>query len=441
MSASILWFRRDLRLGDHPALAEAGRGAGRVLALYVLDPRLLGASGAPRRTFLYRCLRELDERLGGRLHVVHGDPTDVLPRVVREFEATSVHVSADAGPYGRERDALVEKAIDAEFVRTGSPYAITPGRVVKGDGTPFKVFTPFYRAWKEHGWRGPAKMSTVDWVDPSTKDCIPEDEDLGGMTLPAAGEAEARRAWRKFREVREDYAEHRDRPDLPGTSRMSPYLRWGCVHPRTLLADLGEEDEAYRRELAFRDFYADVLWHRPETARENYDRKFDAMPYDTGDELFEAWCAGKTGFPIVDAGMRQLLAEGWMHNRVRMIVASFLAKDLHLWWRRGAAHFMRHLVDGDLASNQHGWQWAAGTGTDASPYFRVFNPITQGEKFDPNGDYVRKYVPELRGVPGKHVHQPWRLDGGVPPGYPPPIVDHAEERLEALRRYDIVKAT
>ncbi|SDN38926.1 cryptochrome/photolyase family protein [Allokutzneria albata] len=436
-----MWFRRDLRLGDHPALAEAGRAADRVLALYVLDPRLVKASGAPRRTFLYRCLRELDERLDGRLHVVHGDPAEVLPRVVREYGATSVHVSADAGPYGRERDALVEKAIDAKFVRTGSPYAITPGRVVKGDGTPFKVFTPFYRAWVEHGWRGPAKTSksTVDWIGPSTKDAIPADEDLGGMTLPAVGEAAARQAWRTFREVRSDYAEHRDRPDLPGTSRMSPYLRWGCVHPRTLLADLGAEDEAYRRELAFRDFYADVLWHRPETARENYDRRFDVLPYDEGDELFDAWRAGKTGFPIVDAGMRQLLAEGWMHNRVRMIVASFLAKDLHLWWRRGAAHFMRYLVDGDLASNQHGWQWTAGTGTDASPYFRVFNPITQGEKFDPDGDYVRKYVPELRGVPGKRVHQPWKLDGGVPPGYPLPIVDHAEERLEALRRYDIVK--
>ncbi|GAA3993054.1 deoxyribodipyrimidine photo-lyase [Allokutzneria multivorans] len=439
-----MWFRRDLRLGDHPALAEAGRAAERVLALFVLDPRLLEVSGAPRRTFLYRCLRELDERLDGRLLVLHGDPADVVPRVVREYEAGSVHVSADAGPYGRERDALVEKAIDAEFVRTGSPYAITPGRVVKGDGTPFKVFTPFYRAWTEHGWRGPAttSKSTVDWIEPSTKDSIPDDEDLGGMSLPAAGEAAARKAWRKFREVRSEYAEHRDRPDLPGTSRISPYLRWGCVHPRTLLADLGADDEAYRRELAFRDFYADVLWHRPETARENYDRKFDVLPYDSGDkadELFDAWCAGQTGFPVVDAGMRQLLAEGWMHNRVRMIVASFLAKDLHIWWRRGASHFMRHLVDGDLASNQHGWQWTAGSGTDASPYFRVFNPITQGEKFDPNGDYVRKYVPELRGVQGKAVHQPWKLAGGRPKDYPAPIVDHAEERLEALRRYDIVK--
>ncbi|MFB9904524.1 cryptochrome/photolyase family protein [Allokutzneria oryzae] len=448
MTTSILWFRRDLRLGDHPALAEAGRAADRVLALYVLDPRLLGPSGAPRRTFLYRCLRELNDQLDGRLLVLRGDPIDVVARVVREFGADSVHVSADAGPYGRERDALVEKAIDVDFVRTGSPYAITPGRVLKGDGTPFKVFTPFYRAWTEHGWRGPARTSasTVDWVDPSRMDgvAIPDDEDLGGMEIPAAGEDAARKAWREFRKVRAEYAEHRDRPDLPGTSRISPYLRWGCVHPRTLLADLGPDDEAYRRELAFRDFYADVLWHRPESARKNYDRKFDALPHDSGekaDELFEAWCAGKTGFPIVDAGMRQLLAEGWMHNRVRMIVASFLAKDLHLWWRRGATHFMRYLVDGDLASNQHGWQWTAGSGTDASPYFRVFNPITQGEKFDPNGDYVRRYVPELREVAGKRVHQPWKLDGGVPAGYPAPIVDHAEERLEALRRYDIVKGT
>jgi deoxyribodipyrimidine photo-lyase len=199
----------------------------------------------------------------------------------------------------------------------------------------------------------------------------------------------------------------------------------------------------FRSELAWRDFYADVLWHHPRTARHNADRRFDAMPFDSGDaadELFDAWRDGRTGYPIVDAGMRQLLAEGWMHNRVRMIVASFLVKDLHLPWWRGARHFMRHLVDGDLASNQHGWQWAAGSGTDAAPYFRIFNPTSQGEKFDPAGEYVRRYVPQLRGVDGKAVHQPWKLRDGPPPGYPPPIVDHATERAESLSRYALVKA-
>jgi deoxyribodipyrimidine photo-lyase len=217
------------------------------------------------------------------------------------------------------------------------------------------------------------------------------------------------------------------------------------VHPRTLLADLAEESgegpETFRSELAWREFHADVLWHQPRTARHNYDRRFDGVEYESGkaaDEAFDAWCAGRTGYPVVDAGMRQLLAEGWMHNRVRMVVASFLVKDLHLPWWRGARHFMRHLVDGDLASNQLNWQWVAGCGTDAAPYFRVFNPTAQGTKFDPDGDYVRKYVPELRQVEGKKIHEPWKLPDGPPKGYPAPIVEHTHERQVALERYGAI---
>jgi deoxyribodipyrimidine photo-lyase len=227
---------------------------------------------------------------------------------------------------------------------------------------------------------------------------------------------------------------------------MSVHLKYGAVHPRTLLADLagraGEGADTLRTELAWRDFYADVLWHHPETARENFDRRYDALPWDSGAEAdahFEAWATGRTGFPIVDAGMRQLRETAWVHNRVRMIVASFLVKDLHLHWTRGARHFMRYLADGDLASNQHGWQWAAGTGTDAAPFFRVFNPVSQGERFDPHGDYVRRFVPELRDVRGAAVHRPWELPGGPPGGYPSPIVDHAEERREALTRFEHVR--
>jgi deoxyribodipyrimidine photo-lyase len=219
------------------------------------------------------------------------------------------------------------------------------------------------------------------------------------------------------------------------------------VHPRTLLADLarrrGDSVDTYRSEIAWREFYADVLFSRPDSARENYDKAFDALPLASGkaaEEAFDRWREGRTGFPIVDAGMRQLRAQAWMHNRVRMITASFLVKDLHLPWWLGARHFMQLLVDGDLASNQHGWQWTAGTGTDAAPYFRVFNPVTQGEKFDPDGDYVREFVPELRGIAGKAVHRPWELPGGPPGGYPAPMVDHKAERLEALDRYERVKA-
>ncbi|NMN95135.1 deoxyribodipyrimidine photo-lyase [Nocardiaceae bacterium YC2-7] len=447
--SAIVWFRRDLRLGDLPTLLSAADAADHCLALFVLDEKLLGPSGPARRTYLYRCLRALDEQLGGRLLVVKGDPVDVLPKVASSIDAETVHISADYGPYGTRRDTEVGEALGSvELVATGSPYAVAPGRIRKSDDTPYKVFTPFRRAWYEHGWRAPAQTDakTVRWLEPDLPDriAIPDDEDLGETTLPAAGEAAALARWKEF--LAEDlgqYDDARNRPDLDASSRLSPFLKFGCVHPRTLLADLrGDEPSTatLRSELAWRDFYADVLHNRPDTARKNFDRRFDRIEYASGreaDENFAAWCEGRTGFPIVDAGMRQLLGEGWMHNRVRMITASFLTKDLHLPWWWGARHFMRHLVDGDLASNQHGWQWTAGSGTDASPYFRVFNPTTQGEKFDPNGDYVRRWVPELAGVAGKAVHT---LKDSRPDDYPEPIVDHAHERVDALRRYDDIKA-
>jgi deoxyribodipyrimidine photo-lyase len=455
--SAVLWFRRDLRIGDHPALLAAAERADDVLGVFVLDEDLLAPSGAVRRAFMYDCLRALDDQLSGRLLVVRGRPADVLPVLAASVGATSVHASTDCGPYGRARDEAVAEALaarDVELVRDGSPYAVTPGRVRKQDGTPFRVFTPFYRAWVTHGWRGPADTgpATVRWLDPADRDGgpralkVPTESVPKGIDLPVAGERAALRQWAEFREQGlADYRDLRDRPDQPGSSRMSAYLRWGCVHPRTLLADLtrtsGDGAETFRSELAWREFHADVLWHQPRTARHNYDRRFDDVRYESGataDEAFEAWCAGRTGFPLVDAGMRQLLAEGWMHNRVRMVVASFLVKDLHLPWWRGARHFMRHLVDGDLASNQLNWQWVAGCGTDAAPYFRVFNPVTQGTKFDPDGDYVRKYVPELREVTGRRVHEPWRLPDGPPAGYPAPIVEHAHERQVALERYGAI---
>jgi deoxyribodipyrimidine photo-lyase len=257
--------------------------------------------------------------------------------------------------------------------------------------------------------------------------------------MPAAGEEAAVRRWRRFRdELLPDYAEARDRPGVDGTSRMSPYLHLGVVHPRQLLADLsGAGSQKYASEVAWREFYADVLWHAPESAwRDLNDVRLRYDDPDDSDDAVDAWRTGRTGFPVVDAGMRQLESEGWMHNRVRMITASFLTKDLHLWWPLGARHFLDRLVDGDLASNNHGWQWVAGTGTDASPYFRVFNPVTQGLRFDPQGDYVRRWVPELAHLPGKAAHEPWKHDEGYAHGYPERIVDHAEERVEALARYE-----
>ncbi len=445
--SSVLWLRRDLRLRDHPALHAAAED-GPVVALFVLDPVLLRPAGAPRVAFLYRALRALDADLrehGGRLLVRRGDPVKTVPGVVREAKASSVHVSADFGPYGTRRDAAVEQSLrDVPLVRTGSPYAISPGRVRKGDGEAFKVYTPFYRAWKDHGWRAPASTITgrVDWHAGLDGVDIPADPRLPkSLDLPDAGEDAALKAWRAYRKTDlRSYGDDRDRPDLDRTSHMSVYLKWGCIHPRTLLADLAPGDETYRKELAWREFYASVLAEWPQSAREYFLPQMKDMPYARPtSKAFRAWQDGTTGYPIVDAGMRQLLAQGWMHNRLRMIVASFLVKDLHVEWRHGARHFMRHLVDGDLASNQHGWQWTAGTGTDAAPYYRVFNPVTQGRKFDPQGDYVRRWVPELRGVDGKAVHEPWELGDDMPGAYPQRIVDHAAERKVALDRYNATR--
>ena len=265
-----------------------------------------------------------------------------------------------------------------------------------------------------------------------------------GVELPDAGERAALTRWQDYvADDLGDYHDGRDRPDLHATSRMSVHLKWGEIHPRTMLAELSGDTRksvgTYRKELAWREFYADVLHQRPETARDYLRPEFARMDYDEPGPAFEAWQEGRTGFPIVDAGMRQLRATGWMHNRVRMIVASFLVKDLHVEWQHGARHFMHWLVDGDLASNQHGWQWVAGCGTDAAPYFRIFNPTTQGKKFDPAGDYVRRWVPELRDVADKHVHEPAEDPAGLPEGYPAPIVDHAEARREALDRLERIK--
>jgi deoxyribodipyrimidine photo-lyase len=267
------------------------------------------------------------------------------------------------------------------------------------------------------------------------------------VDLPTAGEDAALRRWRAFRDAElADYADGRDRPDRPGTSRLSPYLKVGAIHPRTILADLaGARSQAARSfvdELAWREFYADVLSSEPESAWRDLRPELATMLYDDpgpAGDLVEAWKAGRTGFPLVDAGMRQLAETGWMHNRVRMVTASFLCKDLHVWWPAGARHFLDHLIDGDLASNNHGWQWVAGTGTDASPYFRVFNPVTQGRTFDPEGDYVRRWVPELAHVSGRRAHEPWTVADGYDHGYPRPVLDHAEERAEALRRYDATR--
>jgi deoxyribodipyrimidine photo-lyase len=448
-----MWFRRDLRLRDNPALLAAieesrADGDGRVVPLFVVDPHLWAPAGAVRQAYLVDSLNSLGASIDRHLMIRHGDPRTIVPEVVAASGATSVHIAADFGPYGSLRDAAVEAALSVPLVRTGSPYAVAPGRVLKDDGTAYRIYTPFWRAWVRHGWRAPAAEppADVEWWEPMACQGRPPRPDLGDLVLPPAGEQAAWERWAQFRQSGlSDYADLRNRADLAGTSTMGHHLKWGEIHPRSLLADLGAGDEVFSKELAWREFYADVLAQRPDSARVSLDSRFDTtMPWTTGEEaaaLLSAWSEGRTGYPFVDAGMRQLRTEGWMHNRVRMVVASFLVKDLHLPWQRGAAEFMTWLRDGDLASNAHGWQWTAGCGTDASPFYRVFNPVLQGLKFDPDGDYVRKYVPELRHLPGKSVHEPWKVIDGYAHGYPEPIVDHAAERDAALADFAAIKGT
>lgn len=452
---TILWFRRDLRLFDHPALLTA-HADGDVVPLVVLDPALV-EDRIPRVAGYLGCVAALADSIaerGGRLVVRYGPPEEVVPRVAQEVGARRVHVTAESEPYGRRRDDAVRAALLAlpdpvELVATGTPYAIGPGVVTKGDGEPYKVFTPFARAWRDHGAPGPAPLPDVVWHEADSEEIPPAPQ--VEASLPPLGEDAARQRWADFcEEGLERYALDRDRPDLDATSHLSVHLKYGAIHPRTLLADIaahpagtGEGAQTYVTELIWREFYADVLWHRPDSEWHDLRTQLTDMAYDDPDTdeqaaaRFAAWREGRTGYPIVDAGMRQLASTGWMHNRLRMITASFLTKDLHVWWPHGARHFLDHLVDGDMASNNHGWQWAAGTGTDAAPYFRVFNPLTQGAKFDPRGDYVRRWVPELAGVGGAGVHD-LAVTSRVA-GYPNPIVDHAEERREALRRYESVR--
>src|SRR4051794_17634051 len=460
-----MWFRRHPRVPDLPALAAAAQ-ADRVLPLFVLDDRLLARGRFPsavRTAFMLACLRELDAALrdrGARLFVRRGRPEEELPRLAREVRAGTVHLTADVSPWARARDARVAAALGAAGVEVhaapGAGVVDDPAAILTGQGRPYTVFSPFARAWLRVPRRAPVR-APAELRAPSR----PPAGDLPGLAAlgldpsdvldaPAAepGEAAARRRLTAFlRSDLEGYHDRRDRP-AGGSSRLSPSLRWGCVSPleldRAVAEQAGRGADDYRTELAWRDFYAAVLVHFPHVTRLEFQERYRDLEWAPPGERLEAWKRGRTGFPLVDAGMRQLLAEGWMHNRVRMVVGSFLTKDLHLDWRLGEAWFMERLLDGDMAANNGGWQWIASTGTDPAPYFqRLFNPMTQQRRFDPEGEYVRRHVPELRDVPEHRLPEPWTMDlaeqadAGCVIGrdYPEPIVDHAAERRRTIERY------
>ena len=442
---SIIWFRRDLRINDHPALLAAIESSEQIIPLFILDKKQIDEAGSKLLAYMSQSLRKLDESLGNKLHIIEGDQVEVLSTLIKKYGVEQVHISDEYERYGAARDARVEAA-GITLVRTGSPYAVTPGRVVKpSDGTPYKVYTPFYKAWCIHGWRAPAVTpKKFTCVEPTSEyRAFPDFVMPDGVSVIEAGEEAALKRFKAFtKNGLDSYDENRNFSAIDGTSKMSTYLKFGEIHPRTLLQGLGESKahDTFRKEIAWREFYADVLFNNPMTDVQYYSEKFAQMRYDKPGEQFKAWCEGKTGYPFVDAAMRQLVLEGWMHNRTRMVVASFLVKDLHLEWQLGERFFADHLVDYDVASNAHGWQWTAGTGTDASPYYRVFNPIEQGRRFDENGDYIRRYVPELAHLSASEIHEPWLYLDGYSKGYSERIVDHAVERVESLARLQEIKA-
>jgi deoxyribodipyrimidine photo-lyase len=450
----IWWIRRDLRLNDNPALAAAMATGCPVLPVFILDDHLMKQVRNRRQHFLVSGLQQLKQRLqeiGSDLVVRQGNPTIEIPRLYQETGAVQVFAEEDYSPYARERDLIVRKAVPLKLV-TGLTV-FHPAIVRKDDGAPYTVFTPFSRKWRSlpeinlavnPGGRFDDRAKSMLSVP------IPAVEPLEGFP---AGEEEAENRLQQFLQTRlEKYANQRDRMDLDATSKLSPYLRFGMISAsrlttkiRTILHEfpgmIGAQ--AWLNELIWREFYQSVLFNFPNVSNESFNPKFRRMKWRDAPQDLNAWKEGLTGYPVVDAGMRELISTGWMHNRVRMIAASFLTKDLLINWQEGEHWFMDQLVDGDLASNNGGWQWAAGTGTDAAPYFRIFNPVLQGKKFNPKEDYIRRWIPELRNVPDKWIHDPWLMPDSIQTAsgaligksYPRPIVDHLLAKERALLTY------
>jgi deoxyribodipyrimidine photo-lyase len=470
-TTALLWFRRDLRVADHPALTLAARDYDRIVPVFVFDDALLGGrfASAPRTAFMLGCLRALDAALRERssgLVVRHGRPEVELVALSREAGgADAVLWTSDVAPYARARDTRVTSALREAGIEArpqGGAYVVDVSKPRTQGGKPYTVFSPFHRVWqgieRRTVHRAPGELPAL----PSgvRKGRLPAPADLvpgRSADLPEPfcepGEPAARAALARWLDGPIDgYGDSHDLVgDEHGTSGLSPYLRWGCVSAaeceQRAARHGGEGAAAWTRQLCWRDFYAHVLLTHPANARLEFQPRYRALEWVDDDEALQAWRCGRTGYPLVDAAMRQLARTGWMHNRARLVVGSFLTKDLHLDWRLGEAHFEALLLDGEPAQNNGNWQWVSSVGVDPAPYFRrLFNPMLQQRKFDPDGVYVRRWVPELRGVPDARLVEPWTMTAGeqaaagcvIGRDYPAPIVEHAHERRRAIERYQAV---
>ncbi|MCB0208740.1 MAG: deoxyribodipyrimidine photo-lyase [Anaerolineae bacterium] len=484
MTVSLWWIRRDFRLADNQTLATALAESEHVYPIFILDPKLINSdyTGQKRLAFMFEGLRHLAADLqarGSYLTLYEGDVAAQLEKLLSETRAEAIYAQEDFSPYARHRDKQVAESLPLRLVPGLTLHH--PTAVLKSDGDPYTVFTPYSRTWKKQPLpetadlrSAPKSISTpkglkgVDIPDkPALDEAVPfpaSEKEAQQRLYSFTGQI-SRQPWAfKAASVNKintiyAYEETRDRTDLKGTSQLSPYLRFGMISARqAVVAALKASEKAddsdaangaaiWLNELIWRDFYIAILYHFPYVRQSSFREKYNQVPWINNEDDFEAWCRGKTGYPVVDAGMRQLVESGWMHNRARMIVAAFLVKHLLIDWRWGERFFMQHLVDGDPAANNGGWQWTAGTGTDAPPYFRVFNPILQGEKFDPDGAYIRCWVPELANVPDKYIHTPWKMPTEIQheancrigQDYPKPLVEHKEARQRALAAYDQVK--
>ncbi len=446
----IWWIRRDLRLSDNRTLAAAASHGRTVVPVFVLDPKLLNLKAERRVNFMVAGLRALDDdlrKLGSQLFVKSGNPVDVIPELSRGLGGAHVYAEEDYTPYARKRDDAVSRR--APLSTVAGLTMLHPSDVLNREGEPFRVYSRFRARWEELARPRPRAMPARDvsllGTDAIESEGLPVAES-GPWT---AGEAAARERLDKFVAPGGglwNYASARSLVDAQTTSSLSPYIRFGMISASGLIERawtllerarspaMRESARSWLNELIWREFFQSVLFHFPDSRSRSMRVDLEHINWRNDLDEFEAWRTGNTGYPIVDAAMRQLEAQGWIHNRLRMIVASFLVKDLLIDWRFGARWFMKKLIDGDTAANTGGWQWVAGTGLDAAPYFRVFNPVLQGRKFDPSGDYVKRWIPELHDVPAKQVHSPWEMDS-PPTDYPAPIVDHALARKRALAAF------